>query len=117
MIGLDLVGIGRIEQFIDRFGEKGLAKFLSDEEIALVKSPKTAAGFWAVKEAVAKALGCGIGADLAFHDIIITKTAKNAPLARLSDEAGRRHHVADIAVSITHDGGFAAAVALIKKSL
>lgn len=116
MIGLDLVSIGRIEKFITRFGEKGLEKFLSAEEITLVKSPKTAAGFWAVKEAVAKALGCGIGAELGFHDIIITKTAKNAPKARLSDKAAKYHGVTDIAVSITHDGGFAAAVAFIKKS-
>ena len=116
MIGIDLVSIGRIEKFIARFGEKGLEKFLSPEEITLAKSPKTAAGFWAVKEAVAKALGCGIGAELGFHDIIITKTDKNAPLARLSQKAGKYHKVIDIAVSITHDGGFAAAVAFIKKS-
>jgi holo-[acyl-carrier protein] synthase len=116
MIGLDLVSIGRIEKFIARFGEKGLEKFLSAEEIALVKSPKTAAGFWAVKEAVAKALGCGIGAELGFHDIIITKTPKNAPMARLSEKAALYHGVETIAVSITHDGGFAAAVAFIKKS-
>jgi len=115
MIGIDLVSIGRIEKFIARFGDKGLAKFLSPGEIALVKSPKTAAGFWAVKEAVAKALGCGIGAELAFHDIIITKTSKNAPLARLSEKAANRHGITDIAVSITHDDGFAAAVAFIKK--
>ncbi len=116
MIGIDLVGIGRIEKFIDRFGEKGLEKFLSQNEIALVKSPKTAAGFWAVKEAVAKALGCGIGAELGFHDIIISKTPKNAPLVHLSPSAKTYHHVDEIAASITHDGGFAAAVVFIKKS-
>ena len=115
MIGIDLISIGRIEKLIARFGEKGLEKFLCAEEITLVKSPKTAAGFWAVKEAVSKALGCGIGGELAFHDIIITKTAKNAPLVRLSEKAAAHHGITEIVISITHDDGFAAAVAFIKK--
>lgn len=116
MIGIDLVSIGRMEKFMTRFGEKGLEKFLTPDEIRLVKSPKTAAGFWAVKEAVSKALGCGIGAELSFHDIVISKTNKNAPLVHLSDHAAKHHSVRHVAVSITHDGGFAAAVALIDPS-
>jgi len=114
MIGIDLVSIARIEAFMERFGQKGLEKFLNADEISLVTSPKTAAGFWAVKESVAKALGCGIRSELTFHDIIITKTEKNAPKAALSAKAKQHHGVRDIAVSITHDGGFAAAVAFIQ---
>lgn len=113
MIGIDLVSISRIEAFMKRFGQRGLEKFLAQSEIELVKSPKTAAGFWAVKEAVSKALGCGIGGDLAFHDILITKTEKNAPRVTLSPQATAHHNVNDIAVSITHDAGLAIAVALI----
>jgi len=117
MIGIDLVSIQRIEAFMARFGQRGLEKFLSPEEISLISSPKTAAGFWAVKEAVSKALGCGIGADLSFHDIIISKTEKNAPLVHLSPKAKTFHRVEGIAVSITHDSGLAAAVAFINKSI
>ena len=117
MIGIDLVSIRRIEAFMARFGQRGLEKFLTPDEIGLVGSPKTAAGFWAVKEAVSKALGCGIGAELGFHDILITKTEKNAPLVHLSKEAKARHNVENVAVSITHDNGMAAAVAFINKSI
>lgn len=114
MIGIDLVSIARIEAFMDRFGQRGLEKFLCQSEIDLVKSPKTAAGFWAVKEAVSKSLGCGIGAELAFHDILITKTEKNAPRVTLSPQAKNRHNVNEIAVSITHDAGMAVAVSIVK---
>ena len=45
MIGIDLIKTSRMKRFIERFGEKGLRKFLCEEEIKLVKSHKTAAGF------------------------------------------------------------------------
>jgi len=70
MIGIDLVKISRIEQMLERFGEKALSKFLHPQEIALVKNPKTAAGFWATKEAVSKALGTGIGSQCSFHETL-----------------------------------------------
>ena len=62
--GIDVISIPRIEKFIEKFGDRALEKYLSSDEIKLVKTPKTAAGFWAVKEAVSKALGCGIGKEL-----------------------------------------------------
>ncbi|HHH72547.1 MAG TPA: holo-[acyl-carrier-protein] synthase, partial [Sulfuricurvum sp.] len=74
MIGIDLVKIERIAGLIERRGDKALQRFLSDDEIALVKTPRTAAGFWAAKEACAKALGCGIGAECGFHDIVLSKS-------------------------------------------
>jgi holo-[acyl-carrier protein] synthase len=116
MIGIDLVKIGRIETMQKRFGEKALKRFLSEEEIALVKKAQTAAGFWAAKEACAKALGCGIGAECGFHDIVITKSPKGAPLLSLSPALTARFGITDTSLSITHDGDYAiAAVALERK--
>lgn len=115
MIGIDVVSIDRIEKLIDRFGEKGLAKFLSESEVKLVNSAKTAAGFWATKEAISKALKCGIGSTLSFHDIIISKTNLNAPIADLSKKAKEFHGIKEVSVSITHDAGLAIAVAFIQK--
>lgn len=112
MIGIDAVSISRIEKMTERFGEQALKRFLSQEEIALVRHPRTAAGFWCVKEAVSKALGCGIGADLTFHQIRIAKTPKGMPYATLAPEAAARHGVEAFAVSITHDGDLAIAVAI-----
>lgn len=113
-IGLDLVSIKRIELFINRFGERGLKRYLCDAEIALIKSPKTAAGFWAAKEAVSKALGTGIGSALSFHDITLSKSSLGAPQASLSPHAIAHFGPCHISLSITHDQGFAAAVALVE---
>ena len=114
MIGIDLIKTSRMERLIERFGEKALQKFLSQEEIKLVKNFKTAAGFWAVKEAVSKALGVGIGSECAFHDITISKTKKGAPKVLLSQSIIQRYNIVDTSISITHDGEYAIAVAAIQ---
>ena len=114
MIGIDLIKISRMDRFIERFGEKALQKFLSQDEILLVKNYKTAAGFWAVKEAVSKALGSGIGSECSFHDIIISKTPKGAPQIKLSKKISENYKIKDTSVSITHDGEYAIAVVAIE---
>ncbi len=115
MIGIDLVKIERIAGLIERRGDKALQRFLSDDEIALVKTPRTAAGFWAAKEACAKALGCGIGAECGFHDIVLSKSPKGAPILSLRDSVRRRFGISDTSLSITHDGDYAIAVVALER--
>jgi len=114
MIGIDIIKTSRMERLMERFGAKGLRKFLCDEEIALVKSSKTAAGFWATKEAFSKALETGIGAECAFKDIQIYKTAKGAPKLALSKTIVERFNIIDATLSITHDGEYAISVVNIE---
>ncbi|MDP2850363.1 MAG: holo-ACP synthase [Sulfuricurvum sp.] len=116
MIGIDLIKLDRMKRFLERFGDRGLHKFLSGNEIIFVKNYRNAAGFWAAKEACAKALGCGIGAECGFHDIILSKTPKGAPLIDLSPEVCKRFGITDLSVSITHDGEYAIAVVALEKS-
>ena len=82
-------------------------------EIVLAKRVESVAGFWAAKEAIAKALGCGIGKDLSFHDIILSKNERGAPSFILSSKAQKIHPIASSSLSISHDGGFAIAVVAI----
>lgn len=112
-IGTDIIEISRIERSLEKFGEKFKVKFLNEEEICLASKVESVAGFWAAKEAISKALGCGIGSELAFHDIILTKNSRGAPVFRLSDEAQKIHKIKTSSLSISHDGGFAIAVAVI----
>ncbi|EHP28704.1 Holo-[acyl-carrier protein] synthase [Sulfurimonas gotlandica GD1] len=114
MIGVDLIKTSRMNRLIERFGEKALLRFLSPEEIKLVKNYKTASGFWAVKEAVSKALGVGIGKECAFEDIKISKTERGAPKLELSQKLIDNFNIADTSVSITHDGEYAIAVVAIQ---
>ena len=115
MIGIDLIKIERMKRLIEKYDAQFLKKFLSEDEIVLVKNYRTASGFWAAKEAASKALGCGIGAECNFHDISITKTAKGAPLLELSEKVKKSFDVKSSALSITHDGDYAIAVVTHKK--
>jgi len=115
MIGIDLIKTSRMKHLIERFGEKALSRFLDENEVALVKNYKTAAGFWAVKEACSKALGTGIGSECSFFDIKISKTAKGAPQIKLTQKIMENFHISDTSVSITHDGEYAIAVVALEK--
>lgn len=114
MIGVDIVSIERIKHFKERFGDKALTKFLTSDEIALVKSDASLAGFFAAKEAVSKALGLGISRTCGFFDIKLYKDAKNAPYFTLSHHLIETFSITDTSLSITHDNGFAIAVAVIE---
>jgi len=114
MIGIDLIGLDRIQRSVERFGDKFLQRYLSTEEILLIKNSKTAAGFWAAKEACSKALGTGIGKECSFHDITLSKTPKGAPVLTLSKGLVQKYKIVDSSVSITHDGDYAIAVVAIE---
>lgn len=114
MIGVDIIGISRVENAINKWGEKFLEKYLLPSEIKLAKTSKTAAGFWAAKEAASKALGCGICKDLTFHDMQIDKTELGSPYITLKQP--NNFGIKQIFISITHDGGFAAAIAFLDKN-
>ncbi|BAF70170.1 holo-ACP synthase [Nitratiruptor sp. SB155-2] len=113
MIGIDIVQIERIEQLIEKYGQKGLERFLLPQEMEVAKKPQTVAGFWAAKEAVAKALKTGIGKELGFHDIFIYKTEKGAPEFKLLNGKEQMFRIQQTALSISHDAGVAVAVAVI----
>ncbi len=112
-IGTDIIQISRIEKSLVKFGDKFKQRFLHPEEIQIVQKTESIAGFWAAKEAIAKALGCGIGSELSFHDIIISKNQKGAPIFTLTQEAQKVHKIQISSLSISHDGGFAIAVVAI----
>lgn len=112
-VGVDIVQISRIESLVARFGEKGIAKFLNDCEMKIAKTPQRLAGFWAAKEACAKALKCGIGKELRFCDMWISKNKKGTPEIHLSSEKWDFFNIHSLSLSISHDGGFAIAVVAV----
>jgi len=112
-IGTDIIQISRIEKSLAKFGDTFISKFLNESEIKRVKRIESIAGLWAAKEAISKALGCGIGADLSFHDITISKNEKGAPRFTLSQHAQKKHPISNSSLSISHDGGFAIAIVVI----
>ncbi len=114
MIGIDVVKIERIESLYNKFGSRGLKRFLSDDEIGLCNSKiSSLAGLWASKEAISKALGCGIGSKLSFLDMQIYKNKKGKPKVKFKKKIIKRFKIKKAFLSITHDGGVAIAVAVI----
>ena len=109
-VGTDIVSIKRVEESIEKFGYKFLDRFLNQEEIDCLKKVESIAGYWAAKEAVSKALGCGIGKELSFKDIVVKKNSNNAPYFIIESE---NFNIIEASLSISHDGGFAIAVVII----
>lgn len=112
-IGTDIIQISRVESSLNKFGDKFKSRFLTPKEIELATKVESIAGFWAAKEAISKALGCGIGSRLGFHDIIVTKDTLGAPHFTLSPAAQKDFAIQSSSLSISHDGGFAIAVVAI----
>lgn len=123
-IGNDVLEIGRISAVLSREQGTGfLQRILTQRELELAagrkgKAAEFAAGRFAAKEAVVKALGCGIGAKVGFQDIEILPDAQGKPVVSLSEEAwsrlllpGGRH---TIHLAITHSGDLASAFAVVE---
>lgn len=115
MIGIDIVSTDRIKKLMEKYPKSFLEKYLNEDEISLIKTPNNAAGFYAAKEAASKAIGTGIGAQCSFHDILLGKSKLGAPKIKFSKKVKKAFKIKKAYVSITHDGGFAAAIVHIKK--
>ncbi len=113
LVGTDIIDIPRVKKLLKVAGDGVLSKYLIDSEIALVTSPHTAAGFFAVKEAVAKAFGVGFSDELSVFDILISKTGRGAPVVTLTPEKISHFKVESITVSISHTDKIAMAVAIV----
>ena len=113
MIGIDLVKVERISRIRAKFGNAFLRKFLTKNEITLIKNDRSLAGFYAAKEAIAKALGTGIGVDFSFLDAQIYKDEKGAPHVTLAPKIVAKFGIQEISLSITHDGDYAIAAVMI----
>ena len=114
-LGLDLCEIARMEKQLqdDRF----LARFFTSGEITYIRSrgagaAATLAGLFAAREALGKALGGGIDFDL--KEAEVCHTEAGAPYYRLSGKLKDRVGNSRLFLSISHDGGVAAAVCLLE---
>ena len=116
-IGIDIIEISRIDDSVQRFGKSFLDRIYTPEEQNERADRSYFAGRWAAKEAIAKALGCGIGKDCSWLDITILNDASGAPTAKLGGVAARRFAALNgtrIHVSISHERTNAIAMAIIE---
>jgi holo-[acyl-carrier protein] synthase len=123
-VGSDIVDVRRIEQVIERHGERFLARIFTDTE--RTKAERRARKFetyakrFAAKEACAKALGTGLRAGVFWRDMGVINLPSGRPTMKLTGGALARLHAitpagcdARIDVTITDEGPMAQALVII----
>ncbi len=99
-VGTDLVDIRRIRRSVDRFGDRFIARILAEAERRDRLSGGRLAAYvarqFAAKEAVSKALGCGMRNGVYFTNILVLRDAAGAPFVELHAGASVRARQMDI---------------------
>ena len=107
-MGIDLIGISKVEKILERHGEKFLEKVFTDGEIKYIEEkyfmPQTVAGIYAAKEAMLKELGTGIG-EYSLKDVEVFHDEKGRPYGKAGEKL--------FDISISHEGDYGVAVAVL----
>jgi len=124
-IGSDLCNIERIQNSLDRFGERFLNRVFTDiERIKAAKRPHTVAGTlakrFAAKEAFSKAVGTGFKRGVYMKDIGVVNLPSGQPTLQLTGGAKARldalapdGHAIDIHLTMTDDHPWAQAFVIL----
>ena len=124
-IGSDLCNIDRIQNSVDRFGDRFLNRVFTDVERAkAARRPHTMAGTlakrFAAKEAFSKAVGTGFKRGVYMKDIGVVNAPSGAPTLQLSGGAKARldamappGHAIDVHLTMTDDHPWAQAFVIL----
>ncbi len=123
-LGSDLIDIRRIEQTLERYGERFIERVFTDTERR--KSERRAARAatyakrFAAKEACAKALGTGLRAGVFWRDMGVVNLPSGQPTLKLTGGAAKRladitppGTRAQISLTLTDDYPLAQAIVII----
>jgi holo-[acyl-carrier protein] synthase len=119
--GIDLVEITRIQQSMDRYGQRFLDRIFTAAEQAYCLRKRNAAeslaARFAAKEAGAKALGTGISRGVTWLEIEVVREPGGRPnlcfhgrAAAIATQLGAGH----IALSLTHTGTLSMASVVVE---
>jgi len=117
--GIDLVDFPRIEEMVEKHGNRFLDRIFTANEQAYAASNRNRteklAGRFAAKEAILKLMGTGWRGKIAWTDIEIINDVAGRPEVKLYGEVEKiaeKLGVEQISVSITHTANFAIASAV-----
>lgn len=114
-VGVDLIEVERMARGIERHGRRFCDRFFTTREQEQCNGKTTSlAGRFAIKEAVGKALGTGIG-DVSWKEIEVVSDERGRPSLVLHGEAKRL--AADLglhvwSISLSHTGTHAVGMAI-----
>ena len=120
-IGIDIIEVARITASLEKFGERFGQRILLPAEMAYClahphPAPFVAARF-AAKEAISKAFGTGIGAQLGWQDMEIAHRESGEPMVILHGkgrELFESRRAKKLLVSISHTRDYAAVTAVLE---
>ena len=111
--GVDIVRVNRLAEIDPKIRERFIQRVFTEREQAQMRDNNEGlSGLFAVKEAVSKALGTGIG-KVAWRDIEIVHLPSGEPALTLhgyAKEISQSKGLEEWAISISHDGGLAIAM-------
>jgi len=117
--GIDLVDCPRIEQMVERHGDRFVNRVFTAAEQAYARAHKNTtekyAGRFAAKEAILKLIGTGWRGRIKWTDIEVTNDSAGRPEVTVTGEVKRiaeELKIAHISISITHTANFAMASAV-----
>ena len=121
-IGTDIVRIKRFDTALEQFGARFPRRILSRQELQEFASLQVGqAAFlakrFAAKEAVVKAMGKGIGADVGFVDIEVTHDAHGKPQINFGHHAAEYLHsmgAKECHITISDEHEYAVAFAVLE---
>lgn len=120
-IGTDIIEVRRIQEAIDKYGDRFVKRLFTEIEIEYCSARKAAplhyAGRFAAKEAAFKAMGRGWGGDISWKEIEVRNEPSGAPriyfhgkaLGLVTEKKMTQAHV-----TISHIETYATAVVVIE---
>ncbi len=122
-IGTDIIEVARIQASHEKFGERFLNRILHPNEITYCLSHKSPAPFlaarFAAKEAISKAFGTGIGAQLSWQDMEVGRRDSGEPFVILhgnGEKLLRERGARIVLISLSHTQQHATAVAVLEST-
>jgi holo-[acyl-carrier protein] synthase len=119
--GIDLIEIERIQQTVDRYGQRFLDRvFTAAEQAYCLRKRNSAESFaarFAAKEAGAKALGTGMGQGVNWLEIEVVREPSGRPTIVFHGRAAKhalRLRVDHAALSLTHTRELAMAYVVLE---
>jgi holo-[acyl-carrier protein] synthase len=120
-LGIDLIEVERIRDSFARFGERFTGRILHPNETAYCLSHKDPAPFlaarFAAKEAISKAFGTGIGAQLGWKDMEVARKESGEPFVILHGDGQKlfaARGAARLLISLSHTNAHATAIAVLE---
>jgi holo-[acyl-carrier protein] synthase len=120
-VGIDIIEVARIQASLEKFGERFGQRILLPDESKYCLSHRNPAPFvaarFAAKEALSKAFGTGIGAQLGWQDMEIAHKESGEPFVILHGKGKNlfeSRRAKNVFVSISHTDNYAAVVAVLE---